>query len=315
MRKLLLAFGILTALFLSGVYLFIPDTIYVQQNIIVKASDFNSLKYLSSAKGWQKWWPEKGSAKSGRNNMAEYCFDSVCYNLIKTTNSGAQILLKTKNIHSKANLNYIGTSTDSMNISLVTDFPAGRFPLERISNYQKGTLISKNFKVILEQIKTFFDHENRVYGITIKQERVKHMILLTMVKISPVYPDVNFVYQMVTDLRKILESGNVPATASPMLSVHKPYKKDFEITVAIPTSKEIPSTNNASITKMVEGKLLVTEVKGGPQTIKNAFNSFQQYVKDNRLISPAMPYEMMITDRKAIKDTSKWITQIYYPVL
>lgn len=86
------------------------------------------------------------------------------------------------------------------------------------------------------------------------------------------------------------------------------------VTVAIPINKEIPFTKPIFINTMVDGKLLVTEVKGGQQTIKNALFSFKNYVQDKQFTSPAMPYEMMITDRSAEKDTSKWVTKIYYPV-
>jgi hypothetical protein len=39
------------------------------------------------------------------------------------------------------------------------------------------------------------------------------------------------------------------------------------------------------------------------------------YMKDFKLTSPAMPFELLVTNRANEPDTSKWVTKIYYPIL
>jgi hypothetical protein len=66
---------------------------------------------------------------------------------------------------------------------------------------------------------------------------------------------------------------------------------------------------------MVPGKILVAEVKGGEQRVREAAANLQNYVDDYKLKSPAIPFESLVTDRTKETDTSKWITKLYYPIL
>jgi hypothetical protein len=65
---------------------------------------------------------------------------------------------------------------------------------------------------------------------------------------------------------------------------------------------------------MIAGNILVAEVKGGPYTVTNAFNSLHDYVTDHDLQSPAIPFQSLITNRLQQPDSTKWITKIYYPI-
>ena len=65
---------------------------------------------------------------------------------------------------------------------------------------------------------------------------------------------------------------------------------------------------------MAPGKILVTEVKGGPHAIQVAYAQYEKYLQDYHRISPAIPFESLITERIAEPDTGKWVTRIYYPV-
>jgi len=65
---------------------------------------------------------------------------------------------------------------------------------------------------------------------------------------------------------------------------------------------------------MKAGNILVTEVKGGPSIINNAFKQMDTYVTDHERIPPAIPFLSLVTNRVQEPDTSKWITRIYYPV-
>jgi hypothetical protein len=62
------------------------------------------------------------------------------------------------------------------------------------------------------------------------------------------------------------------------------------------------------------GNLLIADVKGGPNTVNDAFEEVRMYMKDHKLVAPAMPFESMVTDRYLEKDTAKWVTKIYYPI-
>ena len=88
----------------------------------------------------------------------------------------------------------------------------------------------------------------------------------------------------------------------------------YKIMVAIPINKIVPTTEKFLLKRMVPGKILVTEVKGGAYTADVALRQLTLYMEDNRLISPAIPFQSLITERIKEADTTKWMTKIYFPV-
>jgi effector-binding domain-containing protein len=64
---------------------------------------------------------------------------------------------------------------------------------------------------------------------------------------------------------------------------------------------------------MVLGKNLTTYVKGPQSQIDNAYKAMYQYVTDRNIMMPGIPYEMLMTNRMDVKDSTTWETKIYFP--
>ena len=76
----------------------------------------------------------------------------------------------------------------------------------------------------------------------------------------------------------------------------------------------IDAAKNFQLKRMILGGILKGEIKGGFKTISNAERAFQNYMYDYNLSSPAIPYQLLITDRLQQPDSSQWITELYFPV-
>ena len=50
------------------------------------------------------------------------------------------------------------------------------------------------------------------------------------------------------------------------------------------------------------------------ENYRKAFDNFENYRSDYTILSPAIPYQLMITDRIKESDTTKWVTKFYYPI-
>ena len=85
--------------------------------------------------------------------------------------------------------------------------------------------------------------------------------------------------------------------------------------VAIPVNKVLPDAGEIQMKRMIPGNILVTEIRGGEATIDAAFDTFDKLITDYRKTSPAIPFQLLITNRQVVRDTSKWITKLYYPVI
>jgi hypothetical protein len=77
----------------------------------------------------------------------------------------------------------------------------------------------------------------------------------------------------------------------------------------------VPENGAVLFRRMVPGNILVTEVTGGQATVDDGFRQLEFFLSEHSLTSPGMPFQSLVTDRLAEKDTSKWITKLYYPIM
>jgi hypothetical protein len=101
-----------------------------------------------------------------------------------------------------------------------------------------------------------------------------------------------------------------------MLYVYKNEFNMFESMIGLPVKNIIPETNDIRIKRMpYGGNMFAADIKGGLYTIQKGFDDLNTYLIDSKRTSPAIPFELMVTDRSKETDTAKWITRLYYPIM
>jgi hypothetical protein len=83
--------------------------------------------------------------------------------------------------------------------------------------------------------------------------------------------------------------------------------------VAIFTSKALKTAGKYEFMRLYDATVLVTEIKGGPYLIQQVYRQMENYMNDHHIINPAKPFEMLVTNRLLVTDTSRWITRVYFP--
>ena len=66
---------------------------------------------------------------------------------------------------------------------------------------------------------------------------------------------------------------------------------------------------------MLKDKTLITEVVGDNNAIQKAFKATTTYMDDNKLSSPVIPFQQLVTDRSKQADSTKWVTRIFTPII
>ncbi|HUH32511.1 MAG TPA: GyrI-like domain-containing protein, partial [Daejeonella sp.] len=181
--------------------------------------------------------------------------------------------------------------------------------------YQQARQIKANMVIVIERLLSFVVNTKNVYGYKLERQTVKDTILATSSIYSYTYPDTGKVYQLINSVKKYVKDQNGIQVNNPMLNISKDPSGRYQAMVAIPINEDIKPDKNIVINHMVAGNILVAEIKGGPNRIAEGFKQMKTYMKDFKLVSPAMPFESLVTDRSSEPDTSKWITRIYYPIL
>ena len=167
---------------------------------------------------------------------------------------------------------------------------------------------------LVQQLQAYLSKSENIYGSAIKEERVKDSVIITSNLSTDHYPTTTEIYGLVDKIKSYIKNKGAEETGHPMLNI-KETGNTYYVMVGIPVNTNLNSDNKAfQVKKMVLGNILTTEVMGGPYTVQNALNQLKFYINDNKMASPAIPYESLVTNRLLQPDSTKWITKIYYPV-
>lgn len=301
MKKIFVAVVCIIVLLIACIYLFIPSQVRIHKNLALKQNSLAVSRAFSERDKWKKWW-KQSEIKYHEEN---FTLQAQMINRYKISLDPA---IK------PATIQVIDLIGDSCQIIIQTDFPKTRNLIERIKYFLRGNELNDALNAQLLSVKQFAENDENIYGIKIKEAKVKDSVLLSTRKEFDHEPTVQEVYDLINALRNYIKSQDAVETNHPMLHVEFSQNKQ-DVMVAIPLNKSIPETSSFRIKRMVLGNILETEVRGGPNTIKKGMEELENYRADHNKVAPAISFEQLITDRSKQNDTTKWITKLYYPII
>lgn len=309
-KPALLVFGLLVIAVIST-YFIVPQFIVAKSVTNIDVTDMNVYRFLINKNAWPKWWPGEHNANDG--NL--FTYEGKSYTITKDANGYIELTMNTGRIELAGKISYFALDDGSTSVEWTAQKQSSLNPAERVLEFIRIKGEQKRMDTLLSTFKQFMLKDANVYGINVKVTTVKNGVMLATNTTSAVSPPVEMVYNMVAGLRKQIAAQNAKETNKPMLNIHQADDHTYQVMVAIPINKDIVAGPGQVINKMVVGgNILEADVKGGRRTIDNAFAQLKNYQKDHSLISPAMPFELMVTDRAIEKDTAKWLTKVYLPI-
>ena len=305
MKKILIALVLLIVFALAAVYVFIPGKIRIEATISLKAAFPAVSRTLIDENSWKKWWP--GETPLNYNKQT-YSISEKAYSVYDIKiHSGKDTI--------NSRLELVPVKNDIMTIGWHAEQVTSSNPFLRFSQYMniKGT--EKNMNEILQSMKAFLEKTKNIYGVEINRTLVNDSVLISTRRAFEHYPNVQEIDAMIRDLRKYIVQHNAIEKNSPMLNVLRFDSSHYEAMCAIPVDKALPQTNEFAPKFLLKGgNILEAQVQGGSTTIENGLKELENYRSDYRFTSPAIPYQLLVTDRVKETDTTKWITKLYYPV-
>lgn len=310
MKRLLFAIAVAVVLVVSAIYIFIPDEIKIAEVINVHCNERAGYRILAKDSNWKKWQPSKSSFVTN-SNSPDYNFQTG-----KKYPEGLEIIIKKDTSVYYSIISLFPIKVDSLRLEWRATLSAGSNPFIKVRQYFRAREIKSNMKNIAQNIKWFSKKPENVYGMTITVEKVKDTILVARKIFSPDYPSTEVIYNLINDLTGFINSKGAKETNYPMVHIAtKAGSNGYETMVAIPVNKVLNDSGDFALKKMVPGNILTAQVKGGISKVKEGEAQLENFVQDYQFISPAIPFQSLVTNRINEKDTSKWITKLYYPIL
>lgn len=305
MKKKVLIILVLTAV----IFCFIPSKIKFNYDVTIEASDAVTSKFLTNQKNWDKWWP------GTKISAMHYRYNDIDFTIDKLINSGAELTLQKGKLNLNCTINYLLINEGEVKITWNVIKKSGTGSIPPLIDNFKLPGIQKQIEAISKHLKLFLEDERNAYGYKIYLKGAKDTVLITSTTLSNTYPSIPEIYTIIGDLKKQAKDKGVKETNYPIMNITKINEKQYQVTVAVPINRSFTPSAKTAINYIPKGgNLLAADVKGGSNTVKDALAQIKVYMKDHRLISVAMSFESLITDRSAEKDTSKWVTKVYYPI-
>lgn len=313
MRNLLVIVFVL--LCLASIYIFIPDQIMVSEVEEVESSERIIAKYLNSNENRQKWWPSNERILDSTGDESSVLdYEGYKFDFRNPDYNFNEVLIINNSLKTTSIITWDLSTKNLIRIRWKVSIPASYNPVTRVFQYIKAHRLKSHMAFIMESFLRFIVNSKNVYGIQFEREIVKDTILATSNTISTSYPKNSDVYNQINLIKKYLREQGVNQVNPEMLNISKSEQGTFQSIIAVPINKMIQPVRGISINRMVSGNILVAQIKGGPHSVAEGFNQMNLYLKDFKLVSPAMPFQSLITNRVQEPDTSKWITKIYYPI-
>lgn len=313
MRKWVLL--LLTCLLLLPgiVYLSIPSPITIEEvsRIALNAKAFTRSFYDETT--WKQWWPEEQVKNGNRNN---FVLHSNKYSLVEKRHLSLLLFIQSGTDSISSELFIVPVQPDSVEITWSGVVNTSANPLKRIKVQQWAKSISADMRLLLQKIRDHYSHDDHLYGVTVREEKVVDSNLISTSLTTNRYPMTTVVYSMLDKLKAFAQKNGAKQSGLPMLNITAGRDSTYLVKVALPVDKKLRDEGSIQYRWMLGGgNILVTEVKGGPSQIEKAFAAMELYVDEHDRIAPAIPFQSLVTDRRAEPDTNKWITKIHWPVM
>ncbi len=298
-------------LLVISVYVFIPSKIIVSNVRYINAYQNTAIKFINDSAMFNNWW-RSVTVKEDTN----YNYNGYVYHIKSTLSNLADITIQPTTDKLNSALVCLNIYLDSSALQWSTELDASLNPLQRITQYNKAKKLKENMGALLDKLKAYLDKPENVYGINVKEVKLKDSVLIASQITTTAYPSLADIYKEVDKLKAYVASQHASATNAPMLNVVQLGEKSYKVMVGLPVSGRITQTPDFIIKRMpYGGSMFTSTVNGGYYNIQQGLQKLTEYYLDTKRASPAKPYELMVTDRQQETDTAKWVTKLYYPIM
>lgn len=314
MKKLLIGSVALLVLAAISIYVFIPNKLVVSKVISVNCSIDGAYRYLSNDIYWADSEAQKEQdtlQKFGYCDEHDFIISHKKYNSLEI--AAGRNDERTKQL---TKMIFLELERDSILIQWQTPYAAGLNPLKRVLQYRQAVSMKKCMIEVLNKVKYNLEKVENVYGYDIRYTTLKDSVLVSTKETYRSYPTIEQIYSMIEKLKNYIHTQGAKETNYPMLNIIRNADSSYLTMVAIATNRELPGNKDILLKRLLQipNKTLTTEVKGGPAKVEEGLSAIETFMRDFRLSAPVYPFQLLITDRSHVKDSTKWITKLFYPI-
>ena len=307
MKKWFLVTVIVMVAAVAGIYIYVPARLNIVQITPVTGTVPGVYRVLTNGQKWQQWWPGTRASNS-------FLFNNASFTVTKKLRNTLEIDIDQNGQPLNSTLHIFPVAGDTINLNWSCSFTTGTNPVKRIQRYRQALALKNNMDSVLRHFKTFAEKKENIYDITFQETIFRDSFLLSTKTYQPQYPGVSAIYSQLNTLKQYSAAHRARQTGNPFINVTPLSPSGYQLMTAIPLDRQIPPNAQFFNQRIPMNRFLVTRVHGGNAAVDHAMHQFQLYIQDYQRTVMALPFQQLVTDRSAEPDTTRWITDIYYPL-
>ncbi len=315
MKRFFALLILLLVLATIAIYILIPATLKIAAVNIVSANSEAAFRVISKPANWVKWTTGALPAITGDENIGAFTNDTHTFYIKEILHNAAKIKATGGSLQTSSLFTILPITKDSSVMKWESEITTGSNPLTKIQRYRQALALKKSIGSILDRLQQYLEKQENLYGYNFHVATTTDTLLVAYKNSSPNYPDTKTLYNNIFKLQQYVINKGGKQIAPPMLNITKQDDSSYNYMIALPVDKKINAENPYLYRKLVAGNFLITKVYGGEYIVNHAMSMMQLYMNDYGKTSMAIPFCRLITDRLSQTDTTKWETEIYFPVI
>lgn len=318
------------ALIAISVGFLLPGKVHVERRLLISAPQRSIFKQVNVLENWVKWSPWlqadttmqllysgpvsgvgstlkwlSNNTSVGRGSLS--IISSVPYDSIQLLLDYGKNGKSTTTFHlTKENQNTLVTSS--------LDSDLGMNPISRWFGLFSDYMVGPDLERGLFNLSQYSGNIKTVNGYEIIDSIVPAHILLTVrdtASPETIKPKLAGMYQRIS---KFLKSRNLSPTGSPIAVFHNYSNLQFDIEACMPVASIVAVPNGMNCIEKDAQKTIMVKYFGPYDLISGAYNAMQTYINDRELQITGPAWEEYVTNPNKEVDSTKWQTNIYYPL-
>jgi effector-binding domain-containing protein len=317
---------ILVVVFLVVAF-FLPSKVYIEESIVINKPASVIFKQVNNFKNWPAWSPWQANDPEQVNTYEgpEQGIDSKTTWTSKKNGNGSMTIIESvpyTKVSSSLDIGMAGATNvfllkEDQGVTKVTwgvNLPKLAYPMERYIGLLMPGMMKVFFVNGLEKLKEITEAmpDPPVLQLTEFKERA----VLSVVD-SCNWSDIGMkMEQMFGEIMAMQKGGKFQFAGAP-LSMYYKWDEVNQFTVfenCVPVDKEVAGKGRVQYKVLPTMRALMGTHYGAYDKTMYLYIAMDEYIKDFGLEEAGGPIEEYVTDPMMEPDTSKWQTNIYFPV-
>lgn len=328
-KRILLILAILLILVSAVGLLFFPGHVEIARSIEIKRSPEMVFRYVNDLKNYNSWSPWYDLDPTAKYTI-EGTGSGVCSVMkweskVKEVGSGSLTyteVVENKSIKHDLNFMENGVAKGAYAFEVAPEgtkftwsfsFEAGANPLLRIMGAFVDDMVGKDFDKGLAKLKKNLEEMPEVSQLTVERMTIPdqhYMFIRDKADEKTISEVLGRGYGRIMEL---IGKQGLKMAGAPFAIYHTPPPV-FDMEIAIPVEKLGKADGEVKPGILKAGNVLMVRFFGAYEKTPEAHAAIDAYAIANNVNITGAPWESYITDPATEKDTSKWETDVYYPV-